>query len=401
MHTSWKVSFACVLSAEVLATMAFSLSFPMMPLYIEDELAIHDPQKVKLWVGLIQSAAAVTMAVFAPIWGHLADVYSPRLMMMRAFFGGAVVISFMGIATAPWQVMALRALQGCVTGTIAAATVTTAAVTPKKQVAFALGLLTTGVAVGNSIGPLIGGIVGDLFGHRIAFFSTGILLACAGLVTLLGVQDPPHWSRKEGGKERTSLFADLKLVFQSSSLLTLLFVAFSVQAANTIAEPMMPLWVQHLCILNNQAVDFVGTATGVILGLGAGSIAVASTVAGKTADRVGYWRALLIALAFGAVFRVPQALVTTVYSLGVWRVLASFFIGAAQPVIMAIIANSVEKGRQGAVYGLFQSVVSTGGAIGPVIGSAVAMLALNAVFIATAIVLGVSAVLVTIRRLRR
>jgi hypothetical protein len=53
-----------------------------------------------------------------------------------------------------------RAMQSCLTGT-AAATVLTAGIAPTAKIAFTLGLLQTGVATGNTIGPLIGGVLAD------------------------------------------------------------------------------------------------------------------------------------------------------------------------------------------------------------------------------------------------
>jgi DHA1 family multidrug resistance protein-like MFS transporter len=134
-----------------------------------------------------------------------------------------------------------------------------------------------------------------------------------------------------------------------------------------------------------------------VLGIGAGATAIAAVIVGRFAGRLGLWRALIIALIAGALFRVPQALVSTVGQLVLFRALASFFIGGAMPVVNAIIAENADREHQGAVYGLNLSLVSTGGAIGPVIGSAVAIIDLRLVFIATAVVLAISAVLVIVR----
>jgi MFS family permease len=186
------------------------------------------------------------------------------------------------------------------------------------------------------------------------------------------------------------LFSDFKNIAHSPLLITILIVAFTNQAANTIAEPMMALFVQQLVTQSGGNAHFVGSATGIVLGAGAIATAIAAVVIGKYSPRFGYWRTLILCLALGALFRVPQAVVVNVPQLLVFRALASFFMGGAGPVLNAIIAINVEKGRQGTVYGLQSSLGSAGGALGPVVGSAVAMLDLRAVFIATALVLAVS-----------
>lgn len=69
-------------------------------------------------MGLIQSLPAISMAIFAPIWGSLADNYGRKPMLLRAMFGGAIIVFLQGLVTAPWQLLVLRTIQGCITGTV-------------------------------------------------------------------------------------------------------------------------------------------------------------------------------------------------------------------------------------------------------------------------------------------
>jgi DHA1 family multidrug resistance protein-like MFS transporter len=388
---SWKSNYTAILIAETLAIAGFSISQPVIPLFIEEDIGIRDPRTLKIWVGLIQSVAAVTLAIFAPIWGHLADTYSRRLMLLRAMFGGGIIVSLMVFVQAPWQLLVLRAIQGCFTGTVAAATVLTAGIAPAAQVAFTLGLLQTGVAVGNSIGPLIGGILSDLFGHRVSFLGTGLLLISAGIIVLRFVEDDvrPTGRGKTGGSK---ILPDIKPIINSPVLITLMIVTFTIQAANTIASPMLPLFLKELALTGlTGKPQYIASSTGVVLGIGAASTALAAVLVGKYSSGFGYWKTLIFCLSAGAVLTVPQAFVSNMVQLSVFRALASFFIGGATPVLNAIIAVSTQKEHQGSVYGFNSSISSTGGALGPLIGSAVAMLNYRAVFLATALILGLSA----------
>jgi DHA1 family multidrug resistance protein-like MFS transporter len=132
--------------------------------------------------------------------------------------------------------------------------------------------------------------------------------------------------------------------------------------------------------------------------VGAAFTALAAVLVGKYCTGIGYWKTLIFCLVAGAILRIPQALVTNVYQLAVFRALASFFIGGAAPVLNAIIATSITKEHQGAVFGFNTSVASTGGAVGPIIGSSVALLSLRAVFLATATLLGLCAWTTIVRR---
>jgi DHA1 family multidrug resistance protein-like MFS transporter len=395
MTKSWKSNFFALLAAETLAIIGFAISMPVVPLFLAEDIGIKDPVKLKLWVGLIQSSAAIALAVLAPIWGHLADIYSRRMMLLRAMFGGAVVVSLISLVQSPWQLLILRTIQGCLTGTIAAATVLTVGITPAAQIAFALGLLQTGIATGNTIGPLVGGILSDFLGHRAAFLCTGLVLALAGFVVLKGVQDDkrPPGAYKAG---RRAIIPDVKPILASPTLITLLIVTFTIQAANTIAEPMLPLFLRSLA----ENARYIGSSTGIVLGAGAASAALAAVLVGKYATGFGYWKTLILCLSAGALLTLPQTFVSNVVQLTVFRALASFFIGGAIPVLNALIAAHTEREHQGSVYGFNSSVSSAGGALGPVIGSAIAMVSFRAVFLGTALILGLSAA-GTFRRRRR
>ena len=42
----------------------------------------------------------------------MADNYGRKPMLLRAMFGGAVIIFLQGLVTAPWQLLVLRVIQG-------------------------------------------------------------------------------------------------------------------------------------------------------------------------------------------------------------------------------------------------------------------------------------------------
>jgi MFS family permease len=68
---------------------------PFGPYYIQ-ELGVHDPAKIKFWVALFGAGPPLSFAIFSPIWGTLADRYGRRLMLLRANFGGMVILGLMG-----------------------------------------------------------------------------------------------------------------------------------------------------------------------------------------------------------------------------------------------------------------------------------------------------------------
>ena len=387
---SYRTNLTALLIAQTLAIMGFSLMLPIIPLFLEEDIGITDPVRLKVWVGFIHSSATIALAVFAPIWGRLADVFSRRVMLIRAMFCGSIVIFFMTFVTSPWQLLVLRGLQGSLAGTIAAATVLTASISPAAKVALAMGLLQTSIATGSSIGPLIGGIISDFLGYRAAFLSTSLLLALAGFVVLMWVEDDFRPSPENKAK-KLSLLPDIQPIAGSPLLICIILLTLGVHTANTVATPMLPLFLRSLLLRVTEEPAFIASSTGIVLGTGAAFAAVAAVLAGKFSYRIGYWKTLIFCLSAAAVLTIPQAFVSNMLQLTILRAMTSFFIGGTLPVINAIIASSSEKKNQGTIYGFNSSMAYAGMALGPMIGSAAAMLSFHVMFFASALVLALSA----------
>ena len=384
---SWKRSFFAVLAAEFLAVAGFNTSIPILPFYLQD-LGITDPTALKLWVGACSAIVAVALAVFAPIWGRLADSYGKRTMLLRAMLGGTVVLALMGVVTSPWQLFILRGLQGALTGTVAAATVLVANITPREQVGYWLGLLQTGVYVGTSVGPAIGGIISDLFGRRITFFATAGMLLAAALIVLRFVREE-KMPRPPAGQFWAHMVPDFSPLARSRPLLVILLVSGTVQVATSVVSPILPLFIQSL----TPKATMVATMTGLILGLSALSAALAAAGLGRVSTRIGYERTLHLCLWGGFLLFVPQAFVRTPLQLLLLRVLGGAFLGGTAPAINSLIAVRADRNRQGTVYGLSSSINSAGAAVGPMIGASIAAaLGYASAFFATAAILLVTAV---------
>ena len=384
---TWKKSLYAIWVAELLAIVGFNVSIPILPFYL-GELGVSDPGALKVWVGLAQTAGAVTLAVFSPIWGSLADSYGRRLMLLRSMFGGMVVLALMGFVSSPWQLIVLRAAQGALTGTIGAATVLVASITPEEELGYGLGLLQTAVFAGASLGPLIGGTLSDAFGYRLPFWVTGVLLGAAGTIVLLLVKEDFRPSAPRG-TARARLFPDLSLLTRSPGLLGLLLSVATVQVANSVVGPILPMFIQSLA----PSSDLIGSTTGIILGSAAISGAVASALVGKLSHRIGYRRALILCVVGSCLLYIPQAFVRSVGALLALRVIGALFLGGTSPTVNATIAGLTERANHGVVYGLSASISSVGMSLGPMIGAAVGVAwGFPAVFLTTAGILFLSAV---------
>jgi DHA1 family multidrug resistance protein-like MFS transporter len=294
---SWQRTLAVVWIAEFIGLIGFSMVMPFLPFYVQ-ELGVSDPNQVKFWSGLIVSAQAVTMAIFAPIWGSLADRYGRKIMLERAIFGASLVLTAMAFAQSPQQLLLLRLIQGCLTGTVPAATTLIATTVPRDRTGFALGWLQMGVFAGVSVGPLVGGLIADTLGYRTSFVFTGALLFLSGLGVLFFVHEKFERPTGVDGAERRHWWDGLALVIRSRDLLVVMGARFLTRTGARVIGPVLPLFVAGLLPESAR----VATMAGVVTGASAAASSVGSVVLGRTGDRVGYRRVLLASAVATAIF---------------------------------------------------------------------------------------------------
>jgi MFS family permease len=138
---------------------------------------------------MVFSAQAFTMMLASPVWGALADRYGRKLMVERATFGGTVILLLMAFVRSGEELVLLRAIQGLITGTVAANNALVASLVPRDRMGFAMGTLQVGQGAGVALGPVIGGLIADLYGYNYAFYVTAAMLFLAGILVYFGVEE--------------------------------------------------------------------------------------------------------------------------------------------------------------------------------------------------------------------
>jgi len=379
---AWVRSFNALWIAQLFAIIGFSTSNPIIPLYLA-ELGIRDPAALNWWTGAINGISSLALAVFAPMWGALADNYGRKIMLLRAMIGGSIIIGLLAVTNSPWQVLFLKTLQGCITGTIAAATVLTASIVPASQVGYRLGLIQMAVFIGNSLGPMLGGMITDLAGARVNFLATAVLLAVSAFIVLKNVKEEFIPVPKTKSIFRNAI-PDFSILASNRELFPLMVVIFFIQFSNSVAGPIIPLVVLNM----TSVMEGVGSLSGLIIGVASIGGALGSVLAGKISGKLGYGKVLLFCIAGAFLFYLPQGFATEPWQLVLLRFVSGFFMGGTMPTANALIAFKAERKKQGAIYGLASAMSSGGNAIGPAFGAlAATMIGYPAVFFTTTILL--------------
>jgi len=401
--TSWRRNLVVIWFAELVAIVGFSVVLPLLPLYLT-ELGLQGEKEIRIWAGVVSATHAVTMGIFGPIWGTLSDRYGRKVMVERAMFGGAVIISLMGLAQSAHQLALLRAVQGALTGTVTAANALVATAAPRERVGYALGLLQMAIYVGASLGPLLGGVVADSLGYRAPFWVTGGLLFISGLGVLFLIEEEfepvtPSADAPVEGKltMRQRFWNRLAPVLGSASLLGVLGVRLLMRFGVRFLGPVLPLFVQDIAPAGAR----VASITGLISGVSAAAGALGALGLGWVGDRWGY-RGVLMACAFASTLcYVPQAFVNANVALLFLQAGTGLAMGGIVASLSASLARLAPEGQEGIVYGVDTTVVSVANALGPMAGSMLAAwMGLRVPFLFAAGIFGVAGI-VTARLLPR
>jgi len=373
----WKRTLYIMFFAQMVTAVGFSSIFPFLPLYVAD-LGSATGLDLKLLAGLVFSSQALTMMIASPIWGSLADRYGRKLMVLRAMFGGAGILLLMGFARSAEELVLLRAAQGFVTGTVSAANALVAAETPSGHKGFAMGLLQAGLGGGVALGPVLGGALADAYGYAAAFYVTAALLLVAGILVWVGIREGEKLAEK-----RRHGWAMWRGILATPGVAMTYAVRFFVLLGRQMITPIAPLFIA-LLLASNEGVN---TFTGIVIGAAAAATTLSSGVLGRLGDRLGHRRVAIVSMVIAGVFYLPQAWVENIWQLLVMQALVGVAMGGVIPSISALLADYTEKGEEGAVYGLDNSINAAARAAAPLVGAGVALwFGLRSTFLATALI---------------
>ena len=371
----WKRILYFMLFVEIVTAIGFSSIFPFLPLYVESLGAVSRLGTQTL-AGLVFSAQAVTMTIASPIWGALADRWGRKPMVMRATFGGAVILVLMAFVRSAEELVFLRGVQGLITGVMGSVNALVAGIVPRERVGYAMGVMQVGMGVGLGVGPMIGGFIADLFGYDAAFFLTAALLATGGLIVLFGVDE--GFVRPETLQTRRSRFwENWGRIFKAPGVAVTYMLRFANQVGRIIYVPILPMFV--LLLLDNP--ERVNSVTGLAIGISSAAGAAFALVSGNLGDRIGHRRILILCALACTVLYVLQSMAQSDIQLLVLQSCTGIALGGIATAISALLARCTRMGEEGAVYGLDNAVSSGARALGPMIGVGVAgLLGVRAVF---------------------
>lgn len=354
---SWRRTLLACWLAQLVTVVGFSFISPFLPFFIR-ELGAADQRAAAFWAGACMTASGLMSALVSPLWGSLADRYGRKIMVVRAMFGGGLVMLLTAQVHSVSQLLAMRLLQGGIAGSVVASNTLVASVSPRARMGFSLGLMQGAVLLGMAVGPALGGWLADVYGYRAPFHSAGIMMILSGTTVLLFARErftAPDRARADR--------VGFRRAFGSGGAVALLTAFFVVMLAGSFAMPIFPLLVEDI-----GAGDRVASTAGLLLGISGLAAGLSALLAGMVGDRIGYRPALIAWIVAGALFSAPHALAHSVLQLALLRMGMGFSRGGTAPVLNAMVAQAVSPDNYGRCFGIARTASALGLAVGPMLG---------------------------------
>ena len=395
MMQPWRRRTLIICAAQFLTSLGFTIVMPFLPLFMQ-ELHATLPIDITLWIGLVLGAQGLTMMFVSPIWGMVGDRFGRRLMILRATLIGGLVMTSMAFVASIEQLFVLRLAQGFTTGVVSASSSYISSDVPSSSRGQALGWVSTARLTGFAAGPVVGGIVSDLLGYRASFWLNGGFMIASGLLVLCLL---PEQRAANPVKGLRMPFVRLFNLLQRPHVASLYAFVFLTHLAVTFITPFASLYVTQLNRTFGRVEVPVATAAGTVFGFHAVTGAFGALILGRLTDRYGGRLVLLSCAIVSALLFVPQGFTTHLWQQVLLYGAVGFAMGGIYPAVGAMLAGVSTDGQQGAVFGLENSVRSAARTVAPALSATVAwQLGLSAVYVATAAVFALLAVVAVARR---
>ena len=375
---SWRRNQAAITAAAFVGFAGFTLVMPFLPLYFR-ELGVTETGDISLWTGVTLGVSPAIAALTGPMWGRVGDRFGNKLLVQRALVSFIVVMTLMAFVTRPWQMFALRAVQGFFAGygplTLSMASLSA----PRDKMAFAIGTVQTAQRMGPALGPVIGGLLAPVVGLRNAFLvAAGFYVVALVMITTL-YREPARSSRPVSKRPRVP-FASI-LAFEN--FLVVMLVLFGLQLVDRSFGPVLAL---HLDQLGYAASD-VPVVAGVLFSVLAFAAALGNQISGRAvtlrSPRIVIAWAALVAASGLSVF----AISTTTLMMTAAMAMVGLGIGSAITTAYAAGGAVIPRDVHATAFGFLSSASLVGIALSPPLSGLLGAQSIRAVFVAGVVVL--------------
>ncbi len=389
MEFSWKRNLVVIWVGVFFCSMAYSISIPFLPIFLETELGVT--RHLEVWSGVAFGITFLASALIAPFWGSLSDKYGRKPMLIRSGFSLAVLYVVSYFVTDPYVFLIVRLFQGLLAGFVPASIALVGTNTPEDKTGYALGIMATSGATGTIIGPLIGGVVSYYIGNRNAFLFSAFIVLIAALIATIWVKEH-NFNRSA---KRSNVLSDIRQAAANPIFVSLLVLTGVANFSVMILEPLITIYVKGLGVSTSSA----SLSAGIVFSAVGVATLIMAPRWGKIGSRIGFGKVLLIGLIGSGIGNVLQFLLANIWGFGMLRFGYGLFFAAVMPSINALIVKVTPSDFRGRAFGLNQSASQIATMAGPLIGGLLgSILDIRYVFIINGLLLLFCAVFVARRK---
>lgn len=351
-----------------LASVSWNQVIPFLPRFLQSMGA----DDVLRWIGIVFAAQAGASMLAQPFWGKLGDSYGRKPMILRAGICLTGVYFGMSICHAPWQLAALRFLNGALTGFIPGSFALIATNTPEQLAPKSVATAQAASAAGLILGPALGGQLASMIGYRGSMQVSGLAVMIATILVWVLVKEP----NKVAPTEKTSLAQDFRMSLRSPVLSSLMFVAVLTWA---FGASIAPIFALYLHALDERATDFV---VGILYALPSAALLLLARRWTGVGERIGFDRTIIIGLAGSGVATLALVAAPGVWSFAALYFVAGIWLAAIGPSTGAVTCTLVEQTFRGRAYGMQQAAGTFGALIAPLAATQIgAAFGMRAIFV--------------------
>lgn len=372
---NWRIVIAVLTCSTVLMSSSYTMLIPFLPMYLIEELGVGTDD-VNWWSSIIFAVSFLISGIFAPIWGAMSDRGSRKLMAVRAASCLAITYFLGAIVQTPWQLFAVRVLQGLAAGLWPAQLAIATSVIPHKRIGLCMGLLQAALTAGGVLGPLVGGYLADVFGMRMTFKLAAAALGLITLALIFLIKEPPRTVSAKPAADAASRVTPLK----NPVIVRMLFAAAVIQMSVLMVQPVLPLYIGEL----QGSMDRIVFISGVVFSVVGISGVIASPPWGMLGQSWGYRPVLYVSIFLSGIFGVVQAIPHDLTWFTAWRFIGGLAFAGIFPAINAVLTQSSDPQDRGKVFAYSYSVQQFGSVIGPILGGAIATWTNNQMTLAAA-----------------
>lgn len=372
---NWRIVIAVLTCSTVLMSSSYTMLIPFLPMYLIEELGVGTDD-VNWWSSIIFAVSFLISGIFAPIWGAMSDRGSRKLMAVRAASCLAITYFLGAIVQTPWQLFAVRVLQGLAAGLWPAQLAIATSVIPHKRIGLCMGLLQAALTAGGVLGPLVGGYLADVFGMRMTFKLAAAALGLITLALIFLIKEPPRTVSAKPAADAAARVTPLK----NPVIVRMLFAAAVIQMSVLMVQPVLPLYIGEL----QGSMDRIVFISGVVFSVVGISGVIASPPWGMLGQSWGYRPVLYVSIFLSGIFGVVQAIPHDLTWFTTWRFIGGLAFAGIFPAINAVLTQSSDPQDRGKVFAYSYSVQQFGSVIGPILGGAIATWANNQMTLAAA-----------------